>query len=104
MGHRYQKGSRRPDPTAHRDKGKRDGTYQPRGAIPWPELGDGTPWTERVTKVRHPDAPGETGHLVRLEWEGGWWAIVHWPKAGRLRPEMTARIPLANLLPETATP
>lgn len=99
MGHRYQKGSKRPDPKVKRDRGRAGKEYVPQGAIPWPELGDGTPWTQDLTLVRHPEAPGETGHLVRLEWAGGWWAIVHWPAAGRMKPETDARMALANLLP-----
>lgn len=93
MGHRYQKGSRRPKP-GEAPKGKaRQSPYVCTGTIPWPELGDGTPWREGLVKVTHPEVPGEVGRLQAVEWhDGEWTALVAWGPA-------LVRHPLHNLLP-----
>lgn len=95
MGHRYQKGARRPDPTVRRDRGRPGKTWKRSPhALPWPELADGTAWTTGLGAVTHALVPGSVGVLQEpVAWEDGEWvATVAWEDG------LLAQIPLVNLL------
>lgn len=95
MSHRYQKGSKRPDPTVTR-RGARAWNPSP-GAVPWPELADGTPWKADLGPVTHVQVPESIGALEgAVAWESGEWvATVAWEDG------MLAQIPLGNLMLST---
>lgn len=128
MGHKYQKGSKRPDPRAHRDKGAKvqKGTYELSG-IGWPALGDGTQWRDGLVRVVHAET-GERGNLATVEWcdpdggympvrtkpatktigervlPGAWWGLVAWDNRDRWHVlKLAPRHPLTDLLPEPGT-
>ena len=131
MSHRYQKGSKRPPAEAHRarrDKGQPKGGYTLSGGVPWPTLGDGTPYVlpgkSQPFRVRHAELEKETGTLQWVEWchpdgshmpdldrhtkartpklrPGGWWAVVAWDSRDQ-HDSITARHPLENLVVENA--
>lgn len=125
MGHRYQKGARRMNP-GDKPKGGGHGQYVLSGGIPWPELGDGTPWCDGLTRVTHAELTQETGTLQWVEWchpdgermpdgqrekvrkatktlperretnPGAWWAVVSWDRRDQ-HDSLMARHPLMNL-------
>lgn len=109
---------------SNRDRGKRKDTWTLAGGVPWPELGDGTPWTDSLTRVRHAELEQEVGKLQWVEWThpdgsympvrsgkptkghpegkphpGVWMAVVTWDRRDQMD-SLTARHPLVNLLPE----
>lgn len=64
-----QKGSRQVHVPPHK-RGRHETQYQLAGSVPWPELGDGTPYTAAVVRVRHREFPDWVGRLQWTEFRG----------------------------------
>jgi hypothetical protein len=102
------------------------GPYRLHGDIPWPELGDGTPYVldgHTVWSVTLPDHPEETGFIQWVEWSdldgmyvpglsvnkrgqakpGQWMAVVNWDSRAH-HEAVKARHPLAHLVPIRVAP
>ncbi len=93
------------------------------GGIPWPSLGDGTPYCDQKgLRVRHTEAPDNVGALGYVEWctpegaymtgerhtakgpkPGAWFAVVSWDGRDPL-PAIKARVELTHLELETPEP
>lgn len=62
-----QKGSMNRPPSK---RGPRNTGYQLSGGVPWPELGDGTPYTPAIQRVQHRDFPEWAGKIQWTEFRG----------------------------------
>ena len=122
MAQRKMKGERRKDPRVKR--GQHSHGYVLSGGVPWPELGDGTPWADSITRVTHRELPEETGTLQWVEWchpggdrmpdaertvkatktrperarPGEWWCVVSWDRRDE-HDSLMVRHPLKNVVP-----
>lgn len=119
MGHRYAKGSRRPGPTDNPGRHAGDKGYQLSGGVPWPELGDATPYADAIQRVVHLET-GEAGTLRSVEWAtpegafmhpdarhtktktprlnpGAWWGVVSWDNRETWEFPLKTRQPLDAL-------
>lgn len=117
----------------HHDNGKRrqKGSsygkgYKLDGAIPWPELGDGTPYLPGM-RVAHHQLTDERGTIQWVKWSdsegnviepgkrldkrgnatpGEWWAVVSWESRRPTHPpeDPLVRLPLAHLIAAPTEP
>ena len=130
MGRHYQKGSKPPAKGTHaakRDRGKRP-ERQTGGDVPWPELGDGTPYTPAIARVVLKEDPTWAGRIQWTRWsnpdgsymkeredvkaatktlperrslkEGAWFATVSWDNADDFASRPSATLRLDALVPE----
>ncbi len=120
------RGGRKSAPKARSKPGPAKG-YMIGGTVPWPEFGDGTPWTDALDRVRHTELTEEVGKLQWVEWchpdgthmasrdkvyaatktrpgrvepyPGDWFAVVTWDRRDQ-HDSLMARHLLTHLVPE----
>lgn len=110
--------------TPNHKQGRNTG-YQLGGGVPWPTMGDGTPYTAALERVRHRDFPDWVGRLQWTEFRGAdgehlgdkrtkpatktkpervvegaeWYGVVSWDNPDEPDRPLT-RLPLGRLEPE----
>lgn len=84
---------------AKRDRGQSKDTWDLRGTVSWPVMGDGTPWTAAIRRVTHAATIGEGSMEDPKLVDDIWMATVTWDPVPTDPETVVSCHPLDNLLP-----